>query len=104
MDLHQLVYGDSPRFSWLLRAGAALIWLVMVYDLLDRVTYANLASLLVSIGFVLFTSLVVLLPVTFGMRRPQPGAASRLAFDALALSGLGIALVGLLIPVFGQFK
>ncbi len=87
----------------MLRLGAAAIWLVIVYDLLDRVTYATFDALLVSIGFVLFTSLVFLLPVTFGMRRPLPGTPPRLAFDALALSGLGIALTGLLIHIFERF-
>ncbi|QJR14942.1 hypothetical protein [Usitatibacter palustris] len=93
---------DGDRPSWPLRLGAAAIWLVMVWDLFDRVRdNAPWSSIVTSIGLVTFVTLAVLLPFSFGAIRPEPGTPSRWAWDGVVITSALFALGGLLVRTLG---
>jgi len=95
--------GEGERPTWTMRLGSAAIWLVMVWDLFERVANNSpTSSIITSIGLVTFVTLTVLLPFTFSRSRPPKGTPSRLAWDATVIAAALFALAGLLLRTFGK--
>ena len=93
---------DGDRPSWPLRLGAAAIWLVMVWDLFDRIgDNVAVSSIVTSIGLVTFVTLAVMLPFTFNMERPLRGSFRRWAWDGVVVGAALFALGGLLARTLG---
>ena len=101
MDFGNLI-GEGGRPTALPRIGAAVVWIVMAYDLYERTAANHVAGLITSLGLLGFYTLAVLLPVTFLHSRPPKGSPSRIAFDATVVSALVFALGGLLARTFGH--
>jgi len=95
--------GDGDFQTWLVRLLSAGIWLVMVWDLFDRVgDGAPASSILVSFGLLTFVTMTVLLPITFSKSRPERGTPGRWAWDAVVIAAALVALAGLLIRTLGR--